>query len=175
LRITYTNEGNELNIQILNTKIVFRQNDVLLNGHIRHSLPYQTDNVIIRRASTVFLEVRGKLKRKKKHTKTFSFSLLDIQSTVVIHYDTLTSRIYIRLDPSFVNRVRGLCGTFNYITKDDFLTPNNVIETNLVTFANAYLASSCSISDQKPDACFNFPAVRIFVVFLFLENFSHLE
>ncbi len=115
------------------------------------------------------------LNEKRNIQKTFSFSLLDIQSTVVIHYDTLTSRIYIRLDPSFVNRVRGLCGTFNYITKDDFLTPNNVIETNLVTFANAYLASSCSISDQKPDACFNFPAVRIFVVFLFLENFSHLE
>lgn len=41
----------------------------------------------------------------------------------------------------------------------DFLTPNNVIETNLVTFANAYLASSCSISEQQTDTCLNFPAV----------------
>jgi hypothetical protein len=59
LRITYTHQGNELNIQILNTKIILRQNDVLINGNIRHSLPYQIDNVIIRHASTVFIEVRG--------------------------------------------------------------------------------------------------------------------
>ncbi len=62
LRITYTNPGKELNIQILNTKIIFRQNDVLINGNIRHTLPYQIDNVIIRRASTVFIEVRGEFK-----------------------------------------------------------------------------------------------------------------
>jgi hypothetical protein len=62
LRVTYTNQRNELNIQILNTKIVFRQNDVLINGNIRHTLPYQIDNVIIRHASTVFMEVRGKFR-----------------------------------------------------------------------------------------------------------------
>ena len=37
---------------------------------------------------------------------------------MVIHFDFLTSRIYVKLNPSFVNRVRGLCGTFNYITDD---------------------------------------------------------
>ncbi|CAF2077019.1 unnamed protein product [Rotaria magnacalcarata] len=140
LRITYTNEQNELNIQVLNTRVVFRQNNVLINGKFRHVLPYETDDVIVRRASTVFLEVRN------------------IQSTIVIHYDPLASRIYVKLHPSFVNRVRGLCGTFNYITNDDFLTPNNVIESDLVTFANAYLTSSCSISEQKTDNCFNLPA-----------------
>ncbi|CAF2974554.1 unnamed protein product [Rotaria sp. Silwood2] len=140
LRITYTNEGNELNIQVLDTKVVFRQNSVIINGKIRHTLPYQTDDVIIRYASTVFIEVRN------------------IQSTVVLHFDPLTSRIYIKLHPSFFNRVRGLCGTFNYITNDDFLTPNNIIETDLLTFANAYLDSSCSIPDQQIDTCFNFPA-----------------
>ncbi|CAF0896589.1 unnamed protein product [Rotaria sordida] len=140
LRITYTNEGNELNIQILDSKVVFHQDSILINGKVRHTLPYQTDDVIIRRASTVFIEVRN------------------FQSTVVLHFDPLTSRIYIKLHPSFFNRVRGLCGTFNYVANDDFLTPNDVIETNLVTFANAYLASSCSIPDQQIDTCFNFPA-----------------
>ena len=60
LRITYTTQGNELTIQILNTKVVLRQDDVLINGNIRHTLPYQTEDTIIRRASTVFVEVRGK-------------------------------------------------------------------------------------------------------------------
>jgi hypothetical protein len=36
----------------------------------------------------------------------------------VIHFDPITSRVYVKLNPSFNNRVRGLCGTFNYITKD---------------------------------------------------------
>lgn len=40
--------------------MVFRQNDVFINGKRRHTLPYQTDDAIIRRASTVFTEVRGK-------------------------------------------------------------------------------------------------------------------
>jgi hypothetical protein len=118
LRITYSDEGNELGIQILNIKVVFRQNDVLINGHIRHTLPYQIDDVIIRRASTVFTEVRSKFKLLI-NIKNFYYSFLsDIQSTVVIHYDSLTSRIYVKLNPSFVNRVRGLCGTYNYITND---------------------------------------------------------
>lgn len=59
LRITYAHQRNELNIRLSNTIILVRQNDVLVNGNIRHSLPYQTGRVIIRRASTVFLEVRG--------------------------------------------------------------------------------------------------------------------
>lgn len=91
--------------------------------------------------------------------KVFAFSFSDIQSNFIIHFDPLTFRIYIKLQPTFVNRVRGLCGTFNYITNDDFLTPNNVIETNLVTFANAYLTSACSVPDQQTDTCLNFPVV----------------
>ena len=59
LRIIYSNENNELSVDILRTKVTFRQNDVLINGNIRHTLPYQIDDVIIRRASTVFFEVRG--------------------------------------------------------------------------------------------------------------------
>lgn len=70
--MTYTHQGNELSIQILNTKVILRENDVLINGNIRHTLPYQIDNIIIRRASTVFIEVRGEFKFLKNFDLVFS-------------------------------------------------------------------------------------------------------
>lgn len=62
LRITYAHQRNELNIRISDTRIIVQQNDVIVNGNIRHGLPYQTGRVIIRRASTVFLEIRGEFR-----------------------------------------------------------------------------------------------------------------
>lgn len=59
LRITYSKQENDLTVEILNTRVTFAQDDVLINGNIRHTLPYQTEDAIIRRASTAFLEVRG--------------------------------------------------------------------------------------------------------------------
>lgn len=60
LRVTYRQPTNELTIEIVQTKIILRENQILINGNIRHSLPYQLDNVIIRHASTVLIEVRGR-------------------------------------------------------------------------------------------------------------------
>jgi hypothetical protein len=65
------------------------------------------------------------------------------------------------LGPSFVNQTRGLCGTFNYITRDDYLTPNRLIETNLIGFADAYkISSTCTTPSQTTTACNLFPAVN---------------
>lgn len=59
LRIIYSNEDQELTVEISQTKVTFRHDEVLINGNIRHTLPFQTEDAIIRRASTVFVEVRG--------------------------------------------------------------------------------------------------------------------
>lgn len=32
----------------------------------------------------------------------------------------------------------GLCGTFNLNSNDDFLAPNNIVETSIVTFSDYY-------------------------------------
>lgn len=59
LRVTYSNEDSELTVEIQQTKVTFRGDDVLINGNLRHTLPFQTEDAIVRRASTVFVEVRG--------------------------------------------------------------------------------------------------------------------
>ncbi len=63
------------------------------------------------------------------------------------------------MGPSFVNQTRGLCGTFNYITRDDYQTPNGLIETNLIGFAEAYKISSTCTTPSQTTSCSLFPAV----------------
>lgn len=37
-----------------------------------------------------------------------------------------------------MNKIKGLCGTYNLNSNDDFLAPNNIVETNIVTFTDYY-------------------------------------
>lgn len=48
------------------------------------------------------------------------------------------TRIYITAPPTFVNRTRGLCGTFDYNQNNDFITLHNDIEPDVNTFGNGY-------------------------------------
>lgn len=69
-------------------------------------------------------------------------------------------RVYISLGSSFVNQTRGLCGTYNYITCDDYQTPNGLIQTNLIAFADAYKVSPTCTTPPQSSSCGLFPAVR---------------
>ena len=69
-------------------------------------------------------------------------------------------RVYITLGPAFINQTRGLCGTFNYITRDDYQTPNGLIETNLIGFADAYKISQTCVTPLQTTSCSLFPSVR---------------
>jgi hypothetical protein len=53
-----------------------------------------------------------------------------------IIYDGI--RVYVTLDDVFENKVKGLCGTFNYNKNDDFFAANNIVETSLIRFADSY-------------------------------------
>jgi hypothetical protein len=68
-------------------------------------------------------------------------------------------RVYINLGPSFVNQTRGLCGTYNFVTRDDYQTPNGLIETNLISFADAYKITPTCNTPLQTAPCSLFPAV----------------
>ncbi|XP_054708375.1 SCO-spondin-like, partial [Uloborus diversus] len=51
------------------------------------------------------------------------------------------NRIYIYVPPTFFGQTMGLCGTFNHIQNDDFLTPDKIIEADVETFASKWQAS----------------------------------
>jgi hypothetical protein len=58
-----------------------------------------------------------------------------------------------------MNQTYGLCGTFNYITRDDYQTPNGLIETNIIAFADAYKVSQTCTTPSQTTSCSLFPAV----------------
>ncbi|XP_056384149.1 mucin-5B-like [Hyla sarda] len=47
-------------------------------------------------------------------------------------------QLYVVLDPSYKEKMCGLCGDFNSIQKDDFQTSSGVLESNVVDFANSW-------------------------------------
>ncbi|KAM9306065.1 SCO-spondin-like, partial [Gastrophryne carolinensis] len=49
---------------------------------------------------------------------------------------------YITLQPAFADKVRGLCGTYNWNQNDDFTTPEGDIEPSAAAFANKFKVSS---------------------------------
>ncbi|XP_071972693.1 mucin-5B-like [Engystomops pustulosus] len=49
-----------------------------------------------------------------------------------------TMQLYVVLDPSYKEKMCGLCGNFNSIQKDDFRTSSGVLESNAVDFANTW-------------------------------------
>lgn len=60
-----------------------------------------------------------------------------------IWWDGIT-RVYIDAPPSYRNRTKGLCGTFNANQNDDFLTPEGDIESSVASFADKWRAKeSC--------------------------------
>jgi hypothetical protein len=127
---THTNlrEGPvDLTIRVMNTVIVIRQSSVLVDSLLVPSLPHSTPDVYIRQLTDFFIGVYGK--------------------EFAIWFDGW--RVYIRLDQRYIGNVRGLCGTYNFKSSDDFTPPNGIVESDVYSFANSYkLDLSCNSPNQ---------------------------
>ena len=54
----------------------------------------------------------------------------------------------------YLNRTSGLCGTFNNMKSDDYLTSFNTTETNVTTFGNSWKTDpSCADAPEVEDPC----------------------
>jgi hypothetical protein len=62
-------------------------------------------------------------------------------------------RAYIRLEPSFVNNTRGLCGTYDFNSQNDFLTHISIVETNIKTFVDDYKTDSVCVTPSQSLPC----------------------
>ncbi|XP_073488988.1 LOW QUALITY PROTEIN: SCO-spondin-like [Aquarana catesbeiana] len=71
---------------------------------------------------------------------------------------------YITLQPAFANKVRGLCGTYNWNHNDDFTTPEGDIETSAAAFANKFKVSAeCpDVGSVRFDPCGTYTQRREF-------------
>ena len=62
-------------------------------------------------------------------------------------------RLYITLDPIYIDKVRGLCGTYNYNWLDDLTAANNIIETNTVLFSDSYKVVPDTTTPSQTNPC----------------------
>lgn len=70
-------------------------------------------------------------------------------------------RVYIRLQPIYIGNVRGLCGTYNFKTSDDWMPQNGFVENDLVSFVDAY---------KQDFACETHPPIKPCEIFIAVNN-----
>src|SRR5579871_1147003 len=98
----------DLTVKINQTYVYIKDKNVYINGEVRATLPFKNDQITVKRETTIFVTLMGR-----------GFQ---------IQFDGI--RAYIRLDPLFVNNTRGLCGTYDFNSQNDFLTHISIVETN---------------------------------------------
>ncbi|XP_072186520.1 SCO-spondin [Excalfactoria chinensis] len=104
--------------------------EVVVDGRVV-PLPFASAALTVRRASSSFLLLQ-----------TFGAHLL---------WGLETPAAYITLQPAFANKVRGLCGTYNWDQQDDFATPAGDVEVGVTAFANKYrLSTDCPALSPVP-------------------------
>ncbi len=62
-------------------------------------------------------------------------------------------RIYVKLDPFYTQNTRGLCGTYNYKSVDDFALPIGIAATEINEFVDAYKTDDTSITPPQVEPC----------------------
>ncbi|XP_069066851.1 SCO-spondin-like [Pleurodeles waltl] len=111
-----------ITINVHNTSVRLKTTgDVTVDGR-EFALPYVSAVLSVRRASSSFILVQ-------------SFG-------VHILWGLEFRLVYITLQPVYVDKVRGLCGTYNWNQNDDFTTPEGDVETSVAAFANKFKTTS---------------------------------
>ncbi|CAH1238844.1 OTOGL [Branchiostoma lanceolatum] len=126
------------------------------------AIPFRNQDIYVKRASSIVTVLEG-----------FGFRIM---------WDNI-NRAYITLDTVYSNKVRGLCGTFNWNQHDDFTTPEGDLETNAVAFANKFkLHVECLDATQLSfHPCDTYTQMRDFavercaIIFDFIFQSCHIE
>ncbi|XP_077978992.1 SCO-spondin-like [Glandiceps talaboti] len=112
-----------------NTEIQLKRNfETFVNGK-RVRLPFRNDDVHVKKVSSVFTMVES--------------------TGVQLLWDN-DKRLYVKLAPRYMRKVRGLCGTFTFRQDDDFLTREGDIDNSAISFANKFkIGDDCLDVDQE--------------------------
>lgn len=115
----------------------YNDNDIEQN-EIRPLSPAQTNKLAVHRAGIfIVVEAPG----------------LGLQ----VKWDRGT-RVYVKLDTKWKNRVGGLCGNYNGNANDDLQTPSSGIETSPALFGHSWrLQDYCNVPTEPIDACATHP------------------
>ncbi|XP_032270735.1 mucin-6 [Phoca vitulina] len=117
-------------------KIVISRDEVLTNNGNTKWLPYKTRNITVFRQTSTHLQM----------TTTFGLELV-IQLEPVF-------QVYVTVGPQFRGQTRGLCGTFNGDTTDDFMASTGIVEGTASLFVDSWRTGNCPASlEREIDPC----------------------
>ncbi|XP_075060996.1 mucin-19-like [Mixophyes fleayi] len=123
-----------LNMDNEETKFVIRKDGVISNGGITFQKYYESDAVQIKCINNIIhMTVKNGLEM-----------LLSMQPTM---------QMYISVPDTGFKNTRGLCGSFNYIAEDDFMSNQNIPESSPEAFSRSWAMSACPHLD--PPTCMN--------------------
>ncbi|XP_017781781.1 PREDICTED: hemocytin [Nicrophorus vespilloides] len=84
---------------------------------------------------------------------------------LIVHWDKGT-RVYVKVDPRWKNKVKGLCGNYNDNENDDFQTPSGgLTEVSARLFGDSWkLQSYCPEAHEITDTCIQRPDRKIWAL-----------
>ncbi|XP_078453023.1 mucin-2-like [Lampetra planeri] len=115
----------------------FKSNGDILSSKMIVPLPHESGKITIYKTSSMFLQV---------------FTSFGLKMQVQI---SPSMQVYITLPEAFRGQTKGLCGNFNGVATDDFMSSQGLVEGTAVVFANSWKASSdCEdIDTMVQDPC----------------------
>ncbi|CAF3426792.1 unnamed protein product [Rotaria socialis] len=123
--------SKELTVKVNQTFVYVQDRNIYINGQVHPTLPFKNGLITVQRETSAFFVILGR-----------GFH---------IQFDGI--RVYIRLDPIFVNNTRGLCGTYDYNSQNDFLTHISIVETNIKTFVDDYKTDIACVTPSYEHPC----------------------
>uniref|UniRef100_UPI00358E30E0 SCO-spondin-like n=1 Tax=Myxine glutinosa TaxID=7769 RepID=UPI00358E30E0 len=139
---------SSLTVRVQKTTIKLHSTgEVLVDGHIT-MLPTVKAGVAVVPAASTFILLRA-----------FGLSLL---------WGTRQRLVFISLQPTYTDQVRGLCGTFTSSLADDFTSPAGDVENSVAAFVARYaippcpvvISSALSVTHEPFDPCGTFTQSR---------------
>uniref|UniRef100_A0A8W4FQJ0 Mucin 6, oligomeric mucus/gel-forming/pseudo n=1 Tax=Sus scrofa TaxID=9823 RepID=A0A8W4FQJ0_PIG len=117
-------------------KIVISRDEVITNNGDTKRLPYHTRNITVFRQTSTLIQM----------VSTFGLEL-EVQLSSVF-------QVYVTVGPQFRGQTRGLCGTFNGDTTDDFTTSMGIAEGTASLFVDSWRAGNCPAAlERETDPC----------------------
>ncbi|XP_016522902.1 mucin-2-like, partial [Poecilia formosa] len=112
--------------------LMFTSDGTVQHDHKTLTLPYFSGEIRIFHASSIDILLYAK------------FGLqIQIQRLPVM-------QVYISLENSYKNKMKGLCGTFNDVSNDDMMTPQGLTEGSPLTFSNSWKANTpCADREER--------------------------
>jgi hypothetical protein len=153
--IKANSNAKELTVKVNNTIVVVKGDIISISDEARPVLPYRGKDVTVKRETDIFISITGKMINGTQVAHTMSH--LNLGTCFRIMFDGV--RVYVTLEQCFLGNTRGLCGTYDMKSDNEFLMRIDIVETTIQTFVNEFRVNPKCETPAQQDPCDQNPAV----------------